>query len=159
MQRYSKSKETINYWEAMILLIVIVHCYSSASVNAFVKKAIMEKTTTKTRISFFFFLGQTNYHRQEEKSFKTKEIAKQIRKRKCRHISCGGNIDVAPVWLLLYCCCVKQTCAGKTGCSYSWQVCFGNTGSTCCCALVFFIKRLFVFHDTCVLRDHSSLKK
>lgn len=117
-------------------------------------------TTTKTWISFFFFpLGLTNYHRQERKSFKTKQIAKQIRKRKCRHISCGGNIDVAPVWLLLYCCCVKQTCAGKTGCYYSWQVCFGNTGSTCCCALVFFIKRLSVLHDTCVLLDRSSLKK
>lgn len=141
-------------------MIVIVHCYSSASVNAFVKKAMMEKTTTNTWISFFFLpLGRQIITVKKKKSFKTKEIAKQIRKRKCRHISCGGNIDVAPVRLLLYCCCVKQTCAGKTGCYYSWQVCFGNTGSTCCCALVFFIKRRFVFHDTCVLLDHSSLKK
>lgn len=57
---YSKSKETINYLDAMILLIVIVHCYASVSVNAFVKKAIMEEktTTTKTWISFFFPLGR-----------------------------------------------------------------------------------------------------
>lgn len=67
----------------MILLIVIVHCYSSASVNAFVKKAIMEKTTTKTRIYFFFSsLGRQIITVKKKKMFQNKGNRKTNKKNK-----------------------------------------------------------------------------